>query len=242
MRIIGKCLLGSQNYLLHNSDSDKDYKIFMAPEFIDLYNGKDKPTLPIGYDPEHNSAMDFRKFDSLLRRGNANIVEYLFSSNFELYDNDFADYFTWARIAFEKGYVAHIWNYFFASAKGLVLNSLKRMDSSEELRRKAAARGVWWINFLSYIIKDDYRISERTWTHPSVWTFPREIRYNGHNFALYNAEDWQEMFEYLEIMAINTKCTTEDYLFQTYDNLLTKCARNTIANAIRKELEGIQYG
>ena len=120
MRIIGKVLYGSQNLHLHGSDSDKDYKVFMAPEFIDLYNGKDKPALPIGYDPEHNSAMDFRKFDSLLRRGNANAVEYLFSSEFELYDDNFAHYFELARTAFEESYVAYIWDYFFASAKGLV--------------------------------------------------------------------------------------------------------------------------
>lgn len=236
MRVIGKSLYGSQNYHLDGPQSDKDYKIFMAPEFIDLYNGKDKPALPMGYNPDFVSAMDFRKFDNLLRRGNVNTIEYLFSSEFELYDDNFNEYFITAHEAFEKGYLTHVWDYFFSSVKGLILNTVKRLNFSNEARRKAASRGIWWINFVSFVIKHDYCIREEMWKLPAIYNFPREIRFNG-DIDLPNEEDWQEMFEYLEILAANTKCSIADFLHQGYDNLLAKCAQDTIAAAIKRELE-----
>lgn len=237
MRIIGKSLLGSQNYHLDSEQSDKDYKLFVAPEFIDLYNGKDKFGLPIGFDSEHYSMMNIIKYDSLLRKGSVNAVEYIFSTELSIFDKKFEPYFELARKAFAEGYVGYVWNYYFASAKGLVLNSIKRMDYSEESRRKAASRGFWMINFLSYLIKNNYRITNHMWNCPMIYEHPRKIRYGEDAFTPLTEAEWLEMFEYLEIMAANNPCTIPKFILQDYNNQLMLCAQNTIADAIRDELE-----
>jgi len=236
MRIIGKALYGSQNYHLDDKQSDKDYKLFIAPEFIDLYNGKDKFGLPDSF-TEHFSVMDIRKYDSLLRKGNVNAVEYLFSTELGIFDKKFEPYFELARKAFSEGYVGYVWNYYFASAKGLVLNSIKRMDYSEESRRKATSRGFWMINFLSYLIQNNYRMTNYMWNCPMIYEFPRKIRYEEDAFTPLTEAEWLEMFEYLEIMAANNPCTIPKFILQGYDNQLVLCAQNTIADAIKNELE-----
>ena len=45
------------------------------------------------------------------------------------------------------------------------------------------------------------------------------------------------MFEYLEIIATNNPPSVENFLLQNYENQLMTCAQNTIAAAIKKELE-----
>jgi len=238
MRIIGKALYGSNNYHLDGPQSDKDYKLFIAPEFIDLYNGKDKYGIPFGFTEKDNiSTMDFRKFDSLLRKGNVNTIEYLFSTELYIYDETFIPYFELARHAFEEGYVAYVWDYYFASAKGLVLNSIKRMNDCEESQRKATSRGFWMLNFISYLINNNYRITGSVWNCPTIYTYPRKIRYEEDAFTPIAEGEWLEMFEYLEIWTANNPNTKPNYILQDYNNQLMLCAQNTIATAIKKELE-----
>lgn len=238
MRIIGKSLFGSQNYHLDDEQSDKDYKLFVAPEFIDLYNRKDKFELPDSF-TEHFSVMDIRKYDSLLRKGNVNAVEYLFSTEFGIFDKKFEPYFELARKVFSEGYVGYVWNCYFQSAKGLILNSIRRkaMNDTEESQRKFTARGFWMINFLSYLIKNNYKITDYMWNCPAIYKFPREIRYGEDAFTSLTEAEWLEMFEYIEIMAMNNPCTIPNFILQNYNNQLMLCAQNTIADAIRIELE-----
>lgn len=237
MRVIGKALYGSQTYHLNGPQSDKDYKVIIAPDFIDLYNGKDKYSLPVGYDKEHNSAMDFRQFDAHLRKGNANTIDLIFSPELSIFDDNFVPYIELARRAYEDGYLGHVWPYFFASAKGRTMNSLKRYSGTEEGRRKAASRGFWTINFISAIIHNNYKLTSNIYNSPLIYKHPREIRYEDDAFIPLNEIEWLEMFEYLEIISTNNPPTVENYLLQYYENQLMICAQNTIAAAIKKELE-----
>lgn len=237
MRIIGKALYGSQIYHLDGQQSDKDYKVIVAPEFIDLYNGKDKYSLPIGYDKEHNFPIDFRQFDAHLRKGNANTIDLIFSPELSIFDDSFVPYIELARRAYEEGYLGHVWSYFFASAKGRTMNSLKRYSDTEEGQRKASSRGFWTINFISAIIHNNYRLTQSIYNYPLIYTQPRKIRYEDDAFTPMAEEEWLEMFKYLEIIATKNPPLVENYLLQYYENQLKTCAQNTIAAAIKKELE-----
>jgi len=237
MRVIGKALYGSQIFHLDGPQSDKDYKVIIAPEFIDLYNGKDKYSLPVGYDNEHNSPIDFRQFDAHLRKGNVNTIDLIFSPELSIFDDNFIPYIELARRAYEDGYLGHVWPYFFASAKGRTMNSIKRYNNSDEGRRKAAARGCWTINFISAIIHNNYKLTQSIYNSPLIYTHPRKIRYEDDAFTPITEDEWLEMFEYLEIIATNNPPISPNYLLQHYDNQLMLCAQNTIAAAIKKELE-----
>lgn len=237
MRVIGKALYGSQTYHLDGPQSDKDYKVIIAPEFIDLYNGKNKYGLPVGYDNEHNSTMDFRQFDAHLRKGKVNTIELIFSPEISIFDDNFVPYIELARRAYEEGYLGYVWSYFFASAKGRTMNSLKRYNSTNEGRRKAASRGFWTINFISAIIRNNYKLTPSIYNSPLIYTHPRKIRYEDDAFTPLTEAEWLEMFEYLEILATNNPPSVENFLLQVYENQLMACAQNTIAAAIKKELE-----
>ena len=242
MRVIGKILYGSQNFHLDGPQSDRDYKVLVAPEFIDLYRMKkaSKGDLPFGYDPEHDSAMDVRQFDSLLRRGNVNTIEFLFSSDFNLFDVKYTPYIKLAQEAYEKGYIAHVWKDYFASAQGLVLNSIRRYDNSDENRRKAASRGMFIMNFISYIITNNYCINKATWDNVDLYAFPRAFRFDETQSKPFSIEEWRSMFDYLEMKAnanINTVLQERDFLFKQYENELQLCMQNLIADAIKEELE-----
>ena len=237
MRVIGKALYGSQTYHLDGPQSDKDYKVIIAPEFIDLYNGKDKYSLPVGYDNEHNSPIDFRQFDSHLRKGNVNTIDLIFSPELSIFDDSLIPYIELARRAYESGYLGYVWPYFFASAKGRTMNSLKRYSGTDEGQRKAASRGFWTINFMSAIIHNNYRLTQSIYNSPLIYTHPRKIRFEDDAFTPLTEAEWLEMFEYLEIIATNNPPSVENFLLQNYENQLMTCAQNTIAAAIKKELE-----
>ena len=236
MRIIGKSLYGSQNCHLDGSNSDKDYKVFFAPEFIDLYRGKEKPSLPIGYDADHFSAMDIRKLNSLLHKGNINAIEYIFSSELDVND-EFMPYFRLAREAFANGYAFHVWNGFFSSMKGCVCSSITRYNNNDENRRKAAGRGAWYVALTSAILKNNYRLSASMWEAPSIYKFARELRFDEDYTCCYEWEDWDKMFQYIEVLAANSQCYTSSLILHDYDNQMNLLLQNIIGDAIKAELE-----
>lgn len=242
MRVIGKFLIGSQNYHLDGPQSDRDYKVLIAPEFIDLYRMKEasKGNLPFGYDPQYNSAMDVRKFDSLLRQGNVNAIEQLFSSEFNIFDTVFEKYFNLAREAYSKGYVAYVWQNYFASAKGLVLNSIRRYDNSDANRRKANSRALFMTNFILHVATNNFCINEEVWNNPAVYKAAREYRFNEQMPTFYKEDIYSACFDELERIALqylefflNDKVMS----LKQYENELQLCMQNLIADAIKEELE-----
>ena len=80
-----KALVGSHNYNLQTETSDKDYKAFFIPSFIDLYYGE-KYSKSITSDTEDIEYHDIRKLPDMLWKSNVNFLEVLFSVEVEKYD------------------------------------------------------------------------------------------------------------------------------------------------------------
>ena len=160
MKEVGRALYGSQNYGLSNENSDKDYKVFLCPSFDDLYRGHkaDKGDLPKGFDAEHYSVLDVRKFAELVKVGNVNCLEYLFS--LELTGNDkFLEWCGVAQLFFNQGYLAMVWPTFFSSLEGMVKNSLDRYGVS----RKSMSRAYFLYKFAETVSKDNFQVFNSTW-------------------------------------------------------------------------------
>ena len=103
---------------------------------------------------------------------------------------------------------------------------------------KAIARGIWWVNFISYIAKNNFIIIEDAWAAPEVYTLPQKIRFSDEYDKVLIREDWPVIFA--EVKMITDRelaCESYDKLrCQQYENELQKCAQELIADAIRKEL------
>lgn len=79
---IFRALVGSHNYNLNDESSDKDYKVFVAPTFDDLYFGKQYSKSIIG-DTEDFDCHDIRKVSDLWWKANVNFLEVLYSEHTE---------------------------------------------------------------------------------------------------------------------------------------------------------------
>lgn len=71
-------LVGSHNYGLNDENSDKDYKLFLIPDFSDLYTGNRFHEQTIGEDEDYD-VHDIRKLSDLLYKSNVNYMETLVS-------------------------------------------------------------------------------------------------------------------------------------------------------------------
>jgi predicted nucleotidyltransferase len=86
-KILIKALVGSHNYNLNDESSDKDYKLFVAPTFDDLYNNKMFSNSQIGKEVDYD-IHDIRKIPELWWKTNINFVEVLFSNEIEFINPD----------------------------------------------------------------------------------------------------------------------------------------------------------
>lgn len=82
-RVALKVLVGSWNYNLQSENSDKDYKLFVLPEFDDLYNKVDFSTPNIVTDTVDYDVHDIRQLPKLLWGANINYMEVLFAGDAE---------------------------------------------------------------------------------------------------------------------------------------------------------------
>lgn len=182
MKKIAQVLYGSNNYGLNGPDSDKDYKVLLCPSFSDLYNAHktDHGDLA-GYDHDHYSPMDVRQFNSLLLKGNPNVVELLFSTEWEYYDEGFKQYVENARMLFEMGYLAFEWKNFYAATTGLVINSLKRYGNDNP---KSVSRACYYFNMLWCLAQDDFRMTEETWRNNTFCMHAYNVRFQPENYNL----------------------------------------------------------
>lgn len=78
-----RALVGSHNYNLNTETSDKDYKVFVAPTFNDLYFNKQFSKSYVG-ETEDLDCHDIRKISSLWWKANVNFLEILFSKEIHL--------------------------------------------------------------------------------------------------------------------------------------------------------------
>lgn len=130
---IFRALVGSYNYNLNTSTSDKDYKIFTVPTFDDLYFNKMYSKSIIG-DTEDYDIHDIRKLSNLLWKSNVNFMEILFSEEIIINDNvslSTREHLNW--IFNNKNEIAKInLPYLFNACVGMHLNKLKAIDKFTE--------------------------------------------------------------------------------------------------------------
>ena len=161
MKEVGRVLLGSYNYELAGPSSDKDYKLFMCPDFNDLYRAHKASKGDLPAETVENgelSVLDVRKLDSLVRDGNVNVTEYLFSSE-QFLDRHFAVYWDQAQKLYEDGYLAVVWNKWFSSLEGLVKNSYERYGSN----KKNTSRAYYFFALAKAVFDNNFKMDYSTW-------------------------------------------------------------------------------
>lgn len=203
---------GSQNYGLKCPDSDSDYKILVYPSFADLYNSKTKHELPLPYDSEHYSTMDLRQFDKLLRKGNPNIIELLFSNYQNInFDNVFwHTYWEQVHVLYENGYVAQVWPQFVSAVKGMIFQYL-----DNEYSRKNVARAWYWMCFLFEVYMDEGKITAETWQHTGI-SMARKIRFGEIDLPSheYFNQVWARVEDNVQIKTTNNFTFPSDLMYQ----------------------------
>jgi uncharacterized protein len=80
-KVLLQALTGSHNYNLQTEDSDRDYKVFVAPTFDDLYNNRYHKQNLIKFNGENvdKDIKDIRQLSDLLWKSNIAYLELLFS-------------------------------------------------------------------------------------------------------------------------------------------------------------------
>lgn len=123
-KIIIAALVGSHNYNLNGKDSDRDYKVFVAPTFDDLYSGKLYSSSQIGQTQDLD-LHDIRKLPKMLWKSNVNFLEVLHSKDLRYDTNDpllcdiFQDKERFSRMNLP---------YLYASSIGMAASKKKMLD------------------------------------------------------------------------------------------------------------------
>lgn len=180
MKELAKILYGSQNYHLDIPTSDRDYRIIVSPSFDDLYYSR---TLNKEID-DHNSYMDVRTFTSSIIKGNPNAVELLYSVDSTIDSTLFKNIVALMKVKYGDGYLRNVWYYFTTAIIGMCIHSEKKGDTP-----KTRARVEWYYNFVSALIKNNYRLNDAIFHDPSIWTNARAIREEREHEPGHNAED-----------------------------------------------------
>ena len=161
MKEVAKVLYGSQNYGLDTPESDKDYKVLLIPSFKEFYgyHKLDAGDLPRGYDKEHYSPMTVMQFHTLLMKGNPNCLEMLYSVEWDAKDRQMLFYIAKARELFGLGYIALVWDKFYAALKGLALNGIDRYGFTG----KSVSRAWYMLQLGNTISEYDFKVAADSW-------------------------------------------------------------------------------
>lgn len=182
MKEVARCLVGSQNYQLAGPESDRDYKILLCPTFNDLYNfhrvGKGDL---VNFDHDHYSPMDIRQFNDLLLKCNPNVLEMVFSTEWEYTDTRMETYLLCARRLLKQGYLALHWTDFYSATMGLVLNSLKRYG---ETNPKSVSRACYFFNLVNHVAANDFVMDNSVWRNQLYNDYCYNIRFNSEVYDL----------------------------------------------------------
>ncbi len=152
--LLGRFLIGSNNYNLDLPDSDKDYKEIVMPNFTDLYFNR---TLNAQIN-EHKSLVDYRFFCQKLAKANPNYIEMLFSKEKEFLDNGFAQIFDLARETLPS-FLRLNWDNFVLATLSMARNSLKRTDQES----KMVARAVFLCHLLERAYEKNGELTDSDW-------------------------------------------------------------------------------
>ena len=174
MKEVATVLYGSDNYGLNGPNSDKDYKVLLCPSFDEMYcsHKVDAGDLPKYYDKEHYSPMDCRKFDSLVHNCNPNVLEMVFSTNWDAYEN-VLQYVNYAKDLLNSHYLALRWNDFYSAVHGIVMNTFKRYG----FNNKAVSRGYYLFLLVEYVVNNNFQMTDNTWRNNEHSVKAREVRF-----------------------------------------------------------------
>lgn len=179
MKEIARILVGSQNYGLDIPESDKDYKVLLCPEFEDLYNYRkvEAKDLPKDLDKDHYSVMSVITFDKLLRNGNPNCLEMLYSMNLETDNADFCAYVNYARDLFRDGYLALVWENFYNAVTGIITHPFER----DGVTPKTVSRAEYFYRMICALPYQNehvqpYGMTAYTWRNREIVSGARKFR------------------------------------------------------------------
>ena len=211
MKELVTLLYGSQNYKLDTPESDCDFKILVTPSFDDLYFER-KPGQVVDYDPEHYSYMDIRKYHELIKKGNYNATEMLFTTTryYATESSLVADYFnTWQEV-YNNGYLYFMWDNFFNSLRGSATNFLHRCGYTN----KTIARAYYYCLLGFNILREGFVMNEESWRGPNITQLPRFVRFQADdaNLMKYNNNFFTQLLNELkelgQIMKENVELKT----------------------------------
>lgn len=126
--VLLKALVGSHNYNLATEESDKDYKVFVAPTFEDLYKGNQYKNQIIT-STEDNDIKDIRKLIDLLFKANVNYLEVLASNEIIIPDGlpEVHKIVSYKKDIFKMN-LPHLFN----ACKGMYFNKMKLLNKGTE--------------------------------------------------------------------------------------------------------------
>ena len=226
MKELARVLYGSQNYGLDGPDSDKDYKVLLCPEYMDFYDARKvcADDVPIEYDREHYSPMNIIQFHTLLMKGNPNCIEMLFSTEWSVSDNLLRNYLDGMKDLYTRGYVAVVWDSFYAAIRGLAMNPIDRNG----VNGKTVSRAYYLFGLVRQIESDGFSIDSSTWRNGMMYCVKAkdirfgklkqerldEIQYGVRDgFAEYKQEGHKAAIEY------KNRCSLDLMLKQSKDEL-----------------------
>lgn len=124
-----RTLVGSHNYNLNTRESDKDYKVFVAPTFDDLYFNNQYSKSIIGVDQDLD-IHDIRKVSNLWWKSNVNFIEVLFSNEITYADDISGETKKLIMELYEMKDEIAIMNlpYLFNACYGMYLTKMKQVE------------------------------------------------------------------------------------------------------------------
>lgn len=234
MEILAKIRYGSQNYGLDTPDSDEDFKLIVRPTFDDLYHGRnlnEKKYLPEDCDPDHYSLMDIRKWFELLKKGNFNAIEYLFSNESDTSSNyEFFRCIDCAISLYKDGYLNNVWHSFFKSVYGNVIHALKR----DGITYKTLSRAYYVHALIGYLFLNDNKMTRNIWDSPLVRLEARYVRFEQPYIGDVTIEYVEKKFHMLEAAILPTLKEPDENL-NSQMNQLQDLVYNYIKGALIKD-------
>lgn len=127
-KVLVKALVGSHNYNLATETSDKDYKVFTAPTFEELYKMK-RYSKQIITPTEDLDIHDVRKLNELFFKSNINFLEILASKDLYIANDspELKQIFGMKKEIFKINLP-----YFFNACKGMHLNKMSLLRKGTE--------------------------------------------------------------------------------------------------------------
>jgi len=239
-----KALVGSHNYNMNTSDSDKDYKIFALPTFDDLYSGIEFSKSYVG-ETEDIDVHDVRKVGNLWWKANINFVEVLFSEDIEVMVDTLG---RTARLLNEifsmKNEIARMnLPYFYDACIGMHLNKRKMVGKGTAGTQhlvdkfgydtKQAMHSLRVLDFLARFADRGFKDFKS-----AIWYKDGEFK-KSYLLALKNGEFEKET--YLEVANVTIKRVEDDYKEVYKSQLPNKETKEhllrLVKDIVREELE-----